>query len=391
MRIAIITPSMLPVPSVKGGAVETLIDYIINVNEVEKRLSITIFSTFDKDALIASKKYKHTKFVWLKYGLWSKVVNLFMRKVYCRITLSDFRHYNLLKTARILKRENFDKVIIEGAESQIAAISKVVPKSKLYFHLHAKPLDHNDDYIKCNKIVAVSKYIAEQVLQHTSACQQDVVVLKNCTDISRYDINRSQREIVRRMYGLDPDTIAICFTGRIVAEKGVKELMQAVAYLPKELQFKLFIVGSMGSGFGSGSSTTSYSDELLKIAEKLCDKCCFTGFISNLEIPGLLQGMDIAVVPSMYEEPGALTVFEHQAASLPIVTTDSGGIPEYVTDESAIVIVRNDQIADNISKNLLDLIQDSQRRKAMGEAGRKNVGQYNTKRFYLDFIDILNQ
>lgn len=391
MRVAIIVPSMLPVPSVKGGAIETLIDYIINENELDDRLSITVFSPYDKDALIASRRYRNTKFVWLRYGLWSRAVNLFMRKLYCKITSSDFCHYNLRKTTRILKRENYDRVIIEGDGSQINSISKVVSKSKLYFHLHAKPYDPDNDYLKCNKIITVSGYIKRQVLLITSARNEDVVVLKNCTDNSLFDINRSKREAVRTKFKIEKSQIAICFTGRIVPEKGVRELMQAVADLSNELRIKLFVVGSMGSGFGLNSSQTTYSEQLLAIAEKLGDKCCFTGFIYNSEIPFFLQGMDIAVVPSMYEEPGALTVFEHQAASLPIVTTDSGGIPEYVTDESAIVIVRNEHIVDNISKALLDLIGDAQRRQAMGVAGRKNVEQYNTSRFFSDFVDILNQ
>lgn len=391
MKIAIITPSMLPVPSVKGGAVEMLIDHLINENEADNRLNITIFSPYDKDALQASKRYNHTDFVWLKYDLWSKAVNLFMRMVYCKITSSDFCHYNMLKTVRILGKANYDCVVIEGGMSQIGAISKVVPKSKLYFHLHAKPYDPDDYYLRCNKIITVSKYIAEQVLCHGFARKEDVVVLKNCTDISRFDVSRSKRETMRTKYGIGKSQTAICFTGRIVPEKGVKELMQAMTNLPSGLQFQLFIVGSIGSGFGAGSYKTEYSEELFKLTEVLGDRCHFTGFIHNSEIPSFLQGMDIAVVPSMYEEPGALTIFEHQAASLPIITTDSGGIPEYVTDESAIVIVRDEHIVDNISKALLNLILDTKRCKEMGMAGRKNVEQYNTKRFFLDFIDILNQ
>ena len=35
-NICFITQCSLPVPTVKGGAVETLVEYIINQNEIEK-------------------------------------------------------------------------------------------------------------------------------------------------------------------------------------------------------------------------------------------------------------------------------------------------------------------------------------------------------------------
>lgn len=36
MKIAIIVPSNLPIPSVRGGAIETLVDELIEINEQKK-------------------------------------------------------------------------------------------------------------------------------------------------------------------------------------------------------------------------------------------------------------------------------------------------------------------------------------------------------------------
>ena len=49
-KICIITQGMLPVPAVKGGAVETLVEYILNCNEVGKKLDITVLSVEDEEA-----------------------------------------------------------------------------------------------------------------------------------------------------------------------------------------------------------------------------------------------------------------------------------------------------------------------------------------------------
>jgi hypothetical protein len=64
MNIAIITTGILPVPAIKGGAVETLIDILINYNEDHPEHFITIFGTYDKEfERMDFSKYKRTKFV----------------------------------------------------------------------------------------------------------------------------------------------------------------------------------------------------------------------------------------------------------------------------------------------------------------------------------------
>ena len=61
-KIAIICPAELPVPSVKGGAVETLIDHFLDENEKrgEQALEIIVYSVYDINAELESKKYKNS-------------------------------------------------------------------------------------------------------------------------------------------------------------------------------------------------------------------------------------------------------------------------------------------------------------------------------------------
>ena len=64
MKIAIATFAGLPNPPVKGGAVETLIDDLCKINELENRLTIDVFSVYDCDAADAAKEYKNTEFIF---------------------------------------------------------------------------------------------------------------------------------------------------------------------------------------------------------------------------------------------------------------------------------------------------------------------------------------
>lgn len=391
LRIAIIAPStILPVPAVKGGAIETLITGLIDVNEEKQFMDITIFSPYHKDAITSSLKYSLVHFIWIRYNLINKAVNFFTR-IYSVIIRKKVPHFGVLKILTKLRKGKFDKVVIEGENQLLIPISKVVEKEKLFFHLHARLFSIPEAYDYCNKVITVSKYIRNQVLINTQRVDEDIIVLKNCTDIFRFsrENNVQFREKVRVKYGISKNDVLICFTGRVVKEKGVKELLQAMLLIPEVLPFKLIIVGSAGSGFGMSKGMTDYFSELLAIAADLKDKVIFTGFIPNSEIPQILAASDISAIPSVYEEPGALTIFESLAAGLPVVTTDSGGIPEYLTNECSYVIKRNENFISEFSNALKELIVSKEKREIMGEAGFKHVQQFSYNSYYTDFLNIL--
>jgi len=65
-KIAVVTTGYFPVPATRGGAVEALVENLIDENEEEKKLMFHIFSSYDKKAVEFSKKYKNTTFSFIK-------------------------------------------------------------------------------------------------------------------------------------------------------------------------------------------------------------------------------------------------------------------------------------------------------------------------------------
>ena len=61
LRLAIISPGFVPVPAVKGGAIEQLIEYFIDGNELEHKYDIDLYTVNDK--LLDNKKYKYTNLI----------------------------------------------------------------------------------------------------------------------------------------------------------------------------------------------------------------------------------------------------------------------------------------------------------------------------------------
>ena len=110
---------------------------------------------------------------------------------------------------------------------------------------------------------------------------------------------------------------------------------------------------------------TEYEEDLRKIAKGLDDKVLFTGFVPHHQILEVYRLADIGVVPSIYDDPAPLVVIECMAAGLPLIVTDSGGIPEYVADECAIIIKREDDIVNGLKESLITLTENQELRETM--------------------------
>lgn len=394
MKIAIIGPQGYPVPAVKGGAIETLIDVITKENEKEKKLDIDIYTIFDKDAVKESSKYTKSKYIFLcKYKKYKfirdKCVSLF-RKLF-NIELA---YTYASQVVRYIRNNNYDKVIIEGDSSLVGPISKVVDKEKIYLHIHHDPLNTNHDTFRnellmCKKIISVSNYVNKGLFKCVAPKQLKAEVLLNCTDTRNFDKNLYKKESIdyRKKYGVNDNDIVIMFVGRPVPQKGVKELLLAFKKLVNNYSnIKLLIVGN--SGFGI-ETITDYDKVLMQIASSVKDKVIFTGFIHNKQLPIIHSIADIAVVPSIYDEPAGLVVIEALASGLPLIITNSGGMPEYIDNECAKIVTRNENIIDNLNEAIEELVVNKNLREDMGKKAHIFAQRFSEECYYRNFISIL--
>lgn len=88
----------------------------------------------------------------------------------------------------------------------------------------------------------------------------------------------------------------------------------------------------------------------------------------------LYEGADVAVVPSVWEEPFGRVAVEAMAAGLPVVATRVGGLQRIVLDgETGFLVPPADSHA--LADALRRLITDRGARRRMGSAGRARVEQ----------------
>ena len=93
----------------------------------------------------------------------------------------------------------------------------------------------------------------------------------------------------------------------------------------------------------------------------------------------------------MFEEAFCLVVVEAMASGLPVITTDSGAIPEIVDDTCAFMIKRDEELIQNMTEKLELLSQDEELRRKMGQNGKKIAEKYNEHHYYLEFCKTIEE
>jgi glycosyltransferase involved in cell wall biosynthesis len=395
-KIAIIAPSNLPVPAVRGGAIETLIQSFIEQNEVENNdLEIVVYSAYDKDAENKANFFNKTTFFWIRYNsITYRVINFFIRAIRKLLSI-DMHLFDTVLFKKDLKKKYFDKIIVEGNTAHALSLSSVIDNHKLYFHVHANLINKDSKTNRsiiagCEKIIVVSRFIKRVIISVTQATENQIQVLMNCIDLSNFElsVNQSKKSELLTRYGICSNDIVLFFAGRIVVEKGIVELIEALKRLSRR-SFKLIVAGSFGSKFGNGDSEFLLRKRLDKISFSIRDKIIYAGYIKNSNIYLLHSICDIAVVPSIDEEAAGLVAIEAMASGLPLVVTNSGGLPEYVSDDCAIIVNRDENLINNLAHSIERLINDKKLRRSMGCAGKKRASQFSMSYYYNNFLKIL--
>ena len=392
MKIAILTSGILPVPAVRGGAVENLIDMYLEHNDREKSHNITIFSVWDKimeGHLALSSDVNHYEYIDME-SPWAK-----LRKwVYAKVHKKGYYHYSIeyffQEAYRRMCENHYDMILIENRPGFALKLPNDL-SSKIVIHLHNDFLNANtplgkEIYKRADTIICVSEYIRNRVRSVYDADNKCMTVL-NGIDL---EVFRQPRPPIRREdYGLKDNDFVLVFSGRVIPEKGIREVILAMNELKNYPDIKLMIVG--GSFYGNEAKNTLFIEELIKLSRDVRRQIIFTGFKPYQEIPSLLPLADIAVLPSVWEEPLGLTCIEAMAIGLPIITTDKGGIPETVTSDCALFLEVDETLPQRIANAIIYLKEHPEKRQLMNKASLEHSKLFSKERYAREFFEALEK
>jgi glycosyltransferase involved in cell wall biosynthesis len=150
--------------------------------------------------------------------------------------------------------------------------------------------------------------------------------------------------------------------------KGFRYLLDALAELrPRRPNLEVIVIGSPGQ-----------TDTVERIARLgLTDMIRFTGFIPAEEITRYYAEATLAVVASLYEGFG-LPAGEAMACEVPVVSTAAGALPEVVGRDGTCSVLVEPRNAPALARAIEDLLDQPDRRLAMGKAGRRRVLEHFT-------------
>lgn len=400
-KIAIISSGYFPVPAVKGGAVETLIQNLIDENEIQKKLDLTVFTTFDELAFRESEKYLNCKFILIKtlkiieifdILIYFIFKNIFRVKKHMSFRYITKRIYYIYCVSKKITELDFDEIIIENTSTLFWVLklfnNKIKYNKKYSYHLHnevSSVFGCKDIVLNSKRVIGISEFVNKSfITKFPENLVDEIVVLKNCIDTDRFKNNKQLN--IRKKYKIDEKDILFIFVGRLCEEKGIKETLKAFSKLQYE-NIKLMIVGNYY--FGT-DMVSDFEKELYDIAKGIEDKVIFTGFVHNSILGSYYLESDIAVLPSMWEEPAGLTIVEAMSCGLPIITTNSGGISEYADNNCAIFIEKEINPIENLRNAMEKLYKDKGLREKMSKNAIKNSQKYGKNKYLDNLVDILN-
>jgi glycosyltransferase involved in cell wall biosynthesis len=227
---------------------------------------------------------------------------------------------------------------------------------------------------KSNAIVAISERQREELCSVHQICDiEKTHVVPLGFDLQPFNDKRMQGRIAKREeLGLSDDTIAIAIVGRFAPIKNHDLFFDAMENVLSRTskKLKLFVVGD-------GSERENIEKRAAKLNQKHPESVELTSWVTD--IASFNAGIDLICLTSN-NEGTPVSLIEAQAACIPVITTDVGGVRDIVKDgDTGFVVPVND--ADIFAERVLELVENEKKRQKMSQNGWtfvKDTFNYNT-------------
>lgn len=235
------------------------------------------------------------------------------------------------------------------------------------------------------KIICASPSVLEVSLADRLAPPRKQVVLLKGTcggiDTNKVfnpsNIDNKSLDTLRKQYKIDNDDFVVGFTGRLVKDKGIEELVNAFKQLEGKSKIKLLLVGL----FEERDAISTETREYILNSENII----YTGFV-NENIQLFYSLMDVYVLPS-YREGFPTGVLEAQSMKTPVLTTRVTGCIDSIIDGQTGYYISHDpsDIASKIDHIRINSpINTSNCRKWVETYFRNQVIWDEIEKYYID-------
>jgi glycosyltransferase involved in cell wall biosynthesis len=221
---------------------------------------------------------------------------------------------------------------------------------------------------------------AETAVRTRIADEARVVWIGNGIELARFHPGHDGD--VRREFGLSSDDRVVAFVGRIVRDKGILELIEAMSLVRSTMpSAKLLIIGERS--FPDVATKRAVEPLIQEVigGNDLRDAIRFTGFRDD--VPRLLRAVDLMVLPSRGGEGMPRSIIEAMATGLPVVATNvRGSREEVVHGETGLLVPPRDPI--RLAEAIQELLSNPKGAREMGMRGRQRAMELYDERSVLE-------
>lgn len=318
MRLAMVGSEKLPIPPIRGGAVQTYIQEVARL--LAPRHEITLVGVCD-DALPLEEVRGGIRYIRIK----------------CRP--NDPTSY-VRGLVQRMSRERFDVIEVFNRPLNVLPLHKACPGSRFVLSPHNEMFRESKiprglalaTLEVLERIVTVSQYIADSVTVRYPQAAPKVRTLYSGVRVEDYKLKgspeaKAMAAATRRELGLKDGPVNL-YVGRLSRSKGPDRLIAAFPNVLRRFpNANLVLVG--GRWFGV-DEPDEYVRELWQSAEPVREHIFFTGYVPHNKLNRYFAAADLFVCTSQWDEPLARVHYEAMASGLPVITTDRGGNAEIV-------------------------------------------------------------
>lgn len=218
-----------------------------------------------------------------------------------------------------------------------------------------------------DRFLAVSPFLQKQYIQFGFP-KEKFSIVPNFFDLKKscFGVSVKSNKLVRLLYA-----------GRIIHDKGVDLLIQAVARLPKQYSWTLKIVGD--------GPTKEKCVQLIK-GLGIASHIRFVPWLNAKQLAEEYSKADIFVHPARWPEPFGRTVVEAMECGVAVIVPAKGGTAWIVND--AGMIFENSNL-DSLYSSIEQLVLDPILRTSLGVAGTKRAKDFSKEIAGRNLIDVV--
>jgi glycosyltransferase involved in cell wall biosynthesis len=209
----------------------------------------------------------------------------------------------------------------------------------------------------CDAAIGVSAAVSQELAHFVP--EKRVFHIENGVDCARFSPPLARADAQRALrLGLGARPV-VGFVGRLTAQKGVNDLIDAMGIVQSAIAADVLIVGD-------GEERVAL--EQRAAAAAFGDRIRFLG--SRSDTPALYGAMDLLVLPSSVEA-FPMVLIEAMACEVPVVGTPVGDVPRIITPETGWITPQGQPAA--LARVILQALQDPGDRQSKGKQARERV------------------